>query len=51
MEATKEKTPIDSIHTSECNRNECTAIFATHTRMLGVKNNYQSTLIDLKSRW
>ena len=36
---------------TECNRNECAAIFATRTRMLGVKNNYRSAHMDLTCRW
>ena len=41
------KKDINRQHTyiTECYRNECAAIFATRTRMLGVKNNYRSARI------
>ena len=47
------KKDINRQHTyiTECNRNECAAIFATRTRMLGVKNNYRSAHMDLTCRW
>ena len=47
------KKDIDRQHTyiTKCNRNECAAIFATRTRMLGVKNNYRSAHMDLTCRW
>ena len=47
------KKDIDRQHTyiTKCNRNECAAIFAARTRMLGVKNNYRSAHMDLTCRW
>ena len=36
---------------TECNRNECSSVFETRTRMLGVKNNYRSVHMDLTYRW
>ena len=46
------KKRIQQRHTyiTERNRNECSAIFATRTRMLGVKNNYRTAHDDLVCR-
>ena len=43
------KKGIQQRHTymTERNRNKCSAIFATRTRMLGVKNNYRTEHDDL----
>ena len=47
------KKGIQQRHTyiTERNRNKCSAIFATRTRMLGVKNNYRTAHDDLVCRW
>ena len=44
------KKGIQQRHT-ERNRNECSAIFATRTRMLGVKNNYRTAHNHQVCRW
>ena len=47
------KKGIQQRHTyiTERNRNECSAIFATRTKMLGVKTNYHTAHNDLVCRW
>ena len=47
------KKGIQQRHTyiTERNRNKCSAIFATRTKMLCVKNNYRTAHDDLVCRW
>ena len=50
MKAIRKESNND-VYITEQNRNECSDIFATRTRILGVKNNYRTAHDDLVFRW